>query len=67
MAVKSRMGRAMTGGKRSATAVEDWTGVSGTERWGLAVQALRGSDRCCGVRSGSLGLVRFCVVIFGAT
>ena len=29
--------------------------MSGTERWGLAVQVLRGSDECGGVRSGSRG------------
>lgn len=55
MAVKSRMGRAMTGGKRSATAVEDWTGVSGTERWGLAVTDGKGFDRWGAVSYGSTG------------
>ena len=29
--------------------------MSDTERWGLAVQVLRGSDGCGGFRSGSCG------------
>lgn len=44
-AVRSRMGRAITGGKRSATAVEDWRGVERT-----------GGEWFGRVRSGSHGV-----------